>query len=205
MRSQRALRRMASALADHASRALPPKRREWARAMCSEVESIDDDVDAVLWSLGCVFASYRERVHDMVTSSRNVARWVLGLEVLVCLGPLTLMWVAALYVLGTTANVPAGILMPTTLGTVGPIGLLLAIRAVAMRRVGPAKVFAVFAGFFATLAVLQLAGVGTLWFDVYWRVLLLNSILPAVACTHLALIGFQEEQLAKGRMTASGR
>jgi hypothetical protein len=198
MRSHRALRRMASALADHASRTLPPQRREWARAMCSEVESIDDDVDAVLWSLGCVFASYRERIQVMVTSSRNVARWVLGLEVLVCLGPLTLMWVAALYLVGTTANAASGILVPAALGTVGPIGLLLAIRAVLMRSVAPAKLFAVFAGFFATLALLQITGVGTPWFAVYWRVLLLNSILPAVVCAHLALIGFQRERLSAG-------
>jgi len=186
---------VASALVQHACRALPPTRHEWARAMYSEVESIDDDFDAMLWSLGCVFACYRERMHVMVTSSQNLARWVLGLEVLVCMGPLTLMWMAAVYVLGTTANAASGVLVPTALGTAGPIGLLLAIRAVVMRRFVPAKLFVLLAGVFAALALLQLARVGTPWFAFDWRVLLLNSILPAVACAHLALIEARQNSL----------
>ena len=48
MRSHTQLRTVAVAIAEHACRVLPPTRREWARAMCAEVESIDNDLDALL-------------------------------------------------------------------------------------------------------------------------------------------------------------
>jgi hypothetical protein len=140
----------------------------------------------MLWSLGCAFASYRERIHMMSKSSLNVARWVLGLEVLVCLGPLTLLWIVTACVVGTTGVSTASVLVPIAIATVGPLGLLLAIRTVVMRRAVHPQVFAVLACVFVALALLQITGVATPWFAFDWRVWLLDSVLPGLACAHLA-------------------
>ena len=125
----------------------------------------------------------------MSKSSLSVARWVLGLEVLVCLGPVTVLWVVTAYVLGTTGVMTVSVLVPTAIATVGPIGLLLAMRLVVMRRAVPPQLFAVLASVFAVLAVLQITGVATPWFAFDWRVWLLDSVLPGLACAHLASNG----------------
>lgn len=205
MRSQRPLRRVATAIAGHACRVLPPNRRDWGRAMSSEVESIDQDVDAMLWSFGCAFASYRERMHIMAKSILNVARWVLGLEALACLGPLTLLWIITLYTLGTTEASARSIIVPITIAAMGPIGLLLAILVVVRRNI-PANLFALLASAFAASGLLQIIAVDTLWWFAFdWRVWLLNSMLPGLACAHLALIRFTEQERSKIQQATAER
>jgi hypothetical protein len=58
-------RRLAQALARHATALLLHHRAEWACAMRAEVHSIEDDGDALRWAFGCVQASYKERLSKL--------------------------------------------------------------------------------------------------------------------------------------------
>jgi hypothetical protein len=192
MNCERLVRRMATAIVERAVRVLPPERAEWARAMIVEVEHIPSDLAALRWSFGCALASCRERVSIMNSSNFSVARWLLGLEALFCLGPLTLMWVAAMYVVLATPLSSAEIVVPTIVGTLGPIGLLLALYGSAARRSVSSATFAMLALGFAVLAVFQLLDPEAAWFAFDWRVWMLNSVLPCVACAHFAAIAHQK-------------
>ena len=54
------VRRLASALIDHAAHVLPPLLSSWGEVMKCEIDHIEDDVEAVRWAAGCVIASYLE-------------------------------------------------------------------------------------------------------------------------------------------------
>ncbi len=64
------LRRMASALLAHAARTLPRQRASWAEAIEAEAKYIESDAAVLRWALGCVLASYRERIVAMDFSGR---------------------------------------------------------------------------------------------------------------------------------------
>lgn len=181
-------RTVAIGLLNHAARVLPAERAEWARAMAHELDHIGDAFEALRWSLGCVMASYLMRIDHMMRVKFDVPHWLLSLEVLVCLGPLTLLWLAAMYVVLIDGASGARIVVPTIIGTLGPLSLLLALRVSILRRRVPSALFVVLAVSFAALSVIQLIEPDVAWFAFQWRVWMLNSILPAMACAHLALI-----------------
>lgn len=54
-------RTLAERLIDHAARAMPPHRRDWAQAMRAEHSAIAPE-DALAFAAGCVWAAYRERI-----------------------------------------------------------------------------------------------------------------------------------------------
>jgi hypothetical protein len=98
MNSKRAVfRHLAMRLAAHAEKALPRCRADWARAMRNEIHHISGNRAALIWALGCVFASYRERVRAMIETNPRISRWVLVLEMLCCF---TLVLIALLPALG---------------------------------------------------------------------------------------------------------
>lgn len=202
MNAHRIARRIAVGLVNHAVRVLPAERVEWARAMVSEVDHIANDFEALRWALGCALASYLVGVDRMMRSKFDVARWLLGSEILVCLGPLTLLWMAAIYVVLLGEARGASILVPTIVGTLGPIGLFLGLRAVVLRRSVSRASFAILAVSFAVVAALQLVKPDATWFAFEWRVLMLNSILPGIACAHLALIASGKTAATKLQATA---
>ena len=70
MIEQPLLRRLASALLAHAARTLPRRRASWAEAIEAEAQHIESDAAALRWAVGCVFASYRERIRAMDFSGR---------------------------------------------------------------------------------------------------------------------------------------
>ena len=128
----------------------------------------------------------------MNSSNFSIARWLLGFEALVCLGPLTLMWLAAMYVVLATPMSDAQIVVPTVIGTLGPVGLLLALYGSAARRSVSSGTFAILALGFAMLAIFQILNPDAAWFAFDWRVWLLNSVLPCVACAHFAALARQK-------------
>lgn len=69
--------RLALRLLDHAARVMPPSRRAWAQAMRAELHHIDGPWAAAGFALGCVHASYSQRIADMMTLVR-LARWTLA-------------------------------------------------------------------------------------------------------------------------------
>ena len=128
----------------------------------------------------------------MNSSDFSIARWLLGFEALVCLGPLTLMWMAAMYVVLGTPLSSANIVVPTIVGTLGPIGLLLALHGSVARRSVSSATFALLGLGFAALAIFQVLNPAAAWFAFDWRVWMLNSVLPCVACAHFAALARQK-------------
>jgi hypothetical protein len=53
---------------------LPPSRSPWAEAMKSELDHIDNDLEATKWAAGCVIASYLEGGRMMNQSFGNIVR-----------------------------------------------------------------------------------------------------------------------------------
>jgi hypothetical protein len=166
---------------------LPAQHADWARAMVNEVHHIDSDREALQWALGCALACTTLGVGHMIRTRLAIARWLLGVEIVVCLGPLTLLWLAATYIIVFHGARSPNILVPTMIGVLGPVGLWLALRAALLRRAVARTSFAILAASFAAMAVLQIAKHDVTWFGFDWRVLMLNSILPCIACAHLAL------------------
>jgi hypothetical protein len=72
-------------LLDHAVRVMPPSRVTWARAMRAELDHIEGPLTAAAFALGCVRASYAERIHDMLTIAR-LTRWTLAVLALAWAG-----------------------------------------------------------------------------------------------------------------------
>ena len=64
------LRRVAHALLARAARVMPGGRAAWIAAMTEEMHHIADDSDALRWALGCLAASYSERVNSMGLQER---------------------------------------------------------------------------------------------------------------------------------------
>jgi hypothetical protein len=132
-------RRIARWLAAHAAGVLPKQRKNFAAAMRTEIEHVQHDRQALIWALGCVVASYLERINDMTFGTLRVSRWVLGLEMIMCFWWLTWMFLAlasrGLY-FGFAGPLPMDPWFFTmlTVCAVGPIGSFVAFRSVVLGR-----------------------------------------------------------------------
>jgi hypothetical protein len=73
------LRRVASALVGHAAKVLPAARSSWSEGMTHEIAHIENDLAALMWAVGCVVASYRERSGGKSTVYPWYARGLLAL------------------------------------------------------------------------------------------------------------------------------
>ena len=76
---------LADRLLDHAARIMPPRRRDWVQGMRAELAYIPAPLAAAAFALGCVRASYTQRILDMVTFAR-LTRWTLAAYALVGAG-----------------------------------------------------------------------------------------------------------------------
>jgi hypothetical protein len=65
-------RRIACKIARHASWVLPGARSGWAEAMRRELDYIEDDRAALRWAIGCVTASYAQRLATLPRSRWRV-------------------------------------------------------------------------------------------------------------------------------------
>jgi hypothetical protein len=65
-------RRIARKVARHASWVLPGARSGWAEAMRRELDYIEDDRAALRWAIGCVMASYAQRLAALPRSRWRV-------------------------------------------------------------------------------------------------------------------------------------
>ncbi|MGH8180992.1 MAG: hypothetical protein ACRETR_08445, partial [Steroidobacteraceae bacterium] len=87
-------RKMAALLVRHAAWAAPAQRKEWAHAMINELDHVPGGASVLRWALGCALVSYLERLNIMTRSLTNLPRWLLSLEMAVCLVPLTWLFIA---------------------------------------------------------------------------------------------------------------
>jgi len=182
---QSAIRYFAVWLAAHAQKALPRSRADWARAMSHEIDHIPGNYTAFAWALGCVFASYTERIRAMIGSSPRISRWVLALEMLCCFTPLTLLCLATLANLGRMEG-KTGI-VALTVAAAGPIGLIVAFKIVVLNRPLLTKsamaVLCVIATWTGLPYTLKILAAGELVND--WREFVLIALLPVLGIAHL--------------------
>jgi hypothetical protein len=183
-------RRIAAALVDRAARWLPPRRCEWGDAMRAELHHVKSDRHALEWALGCVLASLTERVRAMNVSSLRVSRWLLVLEWLVCFGPLTLLWIAAVTFIGRGAGPSSDLIAAMLLGALGPIALVAALIGTVFPGAFPRRwlIKSLLLGFFVLGSMQFLAMVKTLgfrWFAFDWSLIVLLAVLPLLGCLHL--------------------
>jgi len=73
------MQRFSSSLAEHAVAVMPAARKDWARAMRAELASLDEGIERVRWSFGCLRAAYSERVRNFAGLDRLVVRIFIAL------------------------------------------------------------------------------------------------------------------------------
>jgi len=179
--------RIALGLATHAAHILPLERREWSRAMISEVDHLPSAGAAIRWALGCIIAGYFERIR-MNRSLRHLSRWVLSLELLLCFVPVTCLFAAvASSSIRVMASLPDALLFASAT-LVGPMGLAIAVKTVVFRRaVGrltSAALCVLALWTFASYWALSSRNPGAVSSD--WRDIVLIAVLPGLAAAHLA-------------------
>jgi hypothetical protein len=207
-------RAIGSLLMRGAERLLPRRRRVWAAAMRSEFQHLTDR-QALAWAAGCLLVSLKERM-AMIKGNLKISRWLLAPEMLLCFLPLTLLWLdgldgtSGLLRLSNAAlqknfiSAPGGMLFLAAMllgvlfATIGPVGIVTALRAIVWRRpvknrwlraalvAGP-----LLYGVMALTARAAESGVGAMLdfsasdaFD-FWSGMLLLSVLPALGAAHL--------------------
>jgi hypothetical protein len=67
-------RGFAERLIDHAAAVMPESRREWAAAMQAEFAALPDGRERLAWAVGCVWASYCERIEVMQVFQKSLLR-----------------------------------------------------------------------------------------------------------------------------------
>jgi hypothetical protein len=181
------MHRIAVRLVRHAAKVLPPSREHWADAMAAELAHIPDSAAALKWALGCVLASYSERIQDMTAVKPGLSRWVLCVEmfcffVMPTLGffdvltpPYYTPWRVTVFIL--------------SLALLGPVGLAVAFKTVVLNRPQLPAVAAWALRILAAWALLAdlaylLARNGATDLD-WWRGYILIALLPALAAAHL--------------------
>ena len=189
------IRRWAMRLTSHAGKAMPDSRSEWAPAASNELDAIAGDYAALCWALGAVSTSYKERVKIMRIGNSRISRWILGLEMLICFLPLTLLGIA---VISTTVsgNMPAiYALVYLTAAAIGPIGLSIAFRAVVLQRVQLSRtalsVMCLFAGWTLLTYLGVMVALSGAQLSEWWRESFLIALLPAIGTAHLVFLSRQ--------------
>ncbi|HUK01515.1 MAG TPA: hypothetical protein VLW26_04475 [Steroidobacteraceae bacterium] len=192
-------RRMARLIARHAARSMPPQRVDWALAIQHEFEHLPHDAPALRWAFGCLLASYTLRMLPMHRKLSASSRWVLTLEMLVCLVPLT--WLFGAVVIAVVRGmVPsaAGVLFASA-ALAGPVGLLAAVRTITLNQGTLGRITMVVLGVLAawTFAAMtwQCLRNHTPIAD-WWRDFVLIALLPCLAIAHLSWIAFSREMPA---------
>jgi hypothetical protein len=184
-------RRVGLALIRHAAAVSPRSRADWARAMAYELEHLPPDESAIRWAFGCVTVIYIERIRAMTSVQLPVSRWVLCLEMLVCLVPLTWLFVAVVI---ATANgrvpLPDGLLYASG-AIAGPLILGFAARVVIFQR--PQMSLKIRAVLIMLSAWTLLAYLGQIFYfrpqvTDAWRDFVLIALLPLLAVVHLIWI-----------------
>jgi hypothetical protein len=185
---------------------MPDRHSEWSRAMNLELEHIRES-ERAQWAFGCLIAALRQRFTPVRTDSLRISPWVLLLELTLCFVPITYAWIDT--VMGTSGiihlnsdiisrffldsplntAVLAMMISGAIVGIAGPIGLFLALRAIAtgegLRRRMPGLVLisTIAAYGIASIALRLIAGPGAYAADLAFFVLVVA--LPILGIAHL--------------------
>lgn len=180
------IRNLAVQLVAHAGKVLPRGREEWARAMNHEVQHISGNHAALGWALGCVVASYTERLKAMSGSDVRISRWVLVLEMLCCFIPLTFLFIETVVNFGRLGWRIAIVALTATM--IGPLGLLTAFKIVVLNRPSLTKLATV-----ALCTITAWTAVVVSLYDLsqgkpnadWWQSFVLIAVLPVLGIAHL--------------------
>lgn len=193
--------RIVRMLAAHAMRVSMPSRREWIAAMVHELEHVPTGGASLSWALGCLFVSYIAWVEVMARSLLNLPRWLLLLEMLLCLGP------ACAYFVCVTVSTMNGYMLfnlsPEYSSTqqglifgsatlVGPFGLVIAFRTLFLPTYRPGHIVTGLLCMLVAWSVVVFAGLMRYFhvgLDTLWPIIVPMVCLPAVAAAHLAWLG----------------
>jgi hypothetical protein len=172
--------------------ASPKERADWAQAMINEFDYLPPDLSAVGWALGCIFASYSERIRAMIRPLESLPRWVLAVEMLVCFLPLTLLFAAVV-----VRGLHGGFTLQTSLlygsgAVLGPLGLLAALRSIFFKSPGLGRAtiagLCLLAAWTLVAYSAQILTFGQSHLSDWWREFVIIAVLPALAVIHLVFI-----------------
>lgn len=186
-----AVRSISRVLVGHASHACPPGRAKWIAAATNELDSITSSYEVLTWSLGTVWASYKERFCAMSITEPQVPRLLMTLEVLTCFLPSSLLWI---WTLKATTNhmLPAGAaLCLATAASIGPVGLALFGQvALGFGRSGGRyrSVALIFIAAWSAVVILLLPSTPTPFKELPWRDCVLFIVLPVIGAAHFAFL-----------------
>lgn len=174
----------------HAVWVSPAARKEWFQAALGELSHVQGRPAALSWALGCTLVSYTERICIMLNSLNKLPRWLLSVEMAVCLIPLAWLFIAA-FALTARGIVPLenGILVASA-ALLGPIGLAATLRIV-LSGGSVGRLTATVMGLLAAWTVL--ACTAHVYHDgspfaEWWRDFVLIALLPTWAVVHLLQI-----------------
>jgi len=192
---------LAAWLMRRAVQLMPAARCDWAEAMQAEFEALCSEAGsgarALRWASGCLLTCLMERMRSMNMPTRSplgLSRWILGAEMLLAFGPLTWLFgvVVMLDLRGRAPGEFSALLISATL--LGPAGLLLAARIIALPRVAPGRAARwALPGLAAWTLLVYGAHLGRLP-SPDWRALMLIAVLPAIAVAHLCVLGARGER-----------
>lgn len=186
-----ALRSISRMLAGHAWRACPPGRAKWIAAATSELDSITNSYESLIWSLGTVWASYKERLCAMSIAEPQLPKPLLTLEVLICFLPSSLLWVWALTA-ATNHVLPAGAaLCLASAASIGPAGLAFfgqVALGISWSRGKYRSVALTFLAGWSSVAILLLPSTPTPFRELPWRESVLLIVLPLLGVAHYTFL-----------------
>lgn len=194
--------RLARALVAHATQVAAPEHAEWVEAIAHELWHLPSDEGALSWAVGCVFVSYSVRARALLRGSLRWPRWLILLEISICLGPVT-----AYFVLISLSTLQGYVLFLPTQGLtqlqeglmfgsaalIGPVGLLVAGKTLFSKTPGQGRLMTGVLGMLAAWALtacvalfgylhVQLAA----WAAMYFLPFVL---LPALGVAHITWLG----------------
>jgi hypothetical protein len=192
-------RRLTALLVRHAAWVSPPDRKEWSRAMINELDHVPCGASILRWALGCTLVSYLERINIMTRSFTNLPRWLLSLEMAVCLVPLTWLFLAIL-AMTVRGRMPVDYAILTGSATLlGPVSVAVAMRIVFVRKGSVGRVTAILLPLLAAWTVVAYAGQllhNGLPLSAWWRDFVLIALLPSWAVVHLLQINSERRTTA---------
>jgi hypothetical protein len=185
------LRCISRVLVDHAASACPPGRAKWIAAATNELDSITSSYEVLTWSLGTVWASYKERFGAMSMSEPQVPKLLLTLEVLTCFLPSSLLWIWTLEATSNRMLPVAAALCLASAASIGPVGIAFfgsVALGISRSRGRYRSVALALLAAWSAVVILLLPGTPTPFRELPWRDCVLFIVLPVIGAAHFAFL-----------------
>lgn len=192
-------RKMAALLVRHAAWVSPPDRKEWSHAMINELDHVPSGASVLRWALGCTLVSYLERINIMTRSFTSLPRWLLSLEMAVCLVPLTWLFLAILAMTARGRMPVDYAILAGSATLLGPVSVAVAMRIVFVQKGSVGRVTSILLPLLAAWTVVAYGGQllhNGLPLAAWWRDFVLIALLPSWAVVHLLQINSERRMTA---------